>query len=98
MIGNADEFWRARTTKVDAGDELDFEWHDDILWRQPRVEAPGEYEVYLVEAVSITQPDTVVRLGAFQSAAAAAGFMEEVEVDLAEMTASQFETVYFPKS
>ncbi len=31
VIGNADEFWRLRITRVDTTQGLDFEWHDDIL-------------------------------------------------------------------
>ena len=33
MIGNADEFWRVRVTRVDTTDGFEFEWHDDILYR-----------------------------------------------------------------
>lgn len=98
MIGNADEFWRVRVTKVDASEELDFEWHDDILWREPRVQMPGEYDVHLVEAVSLASPETVVRLGAFGSANDAADFAEELEEELRELTRSQFEAAYFPES
>lgn len=96
-IGNANEFWRLRMTKVDASDALDFEWHDDILWREPRVELPDEYDIHLVEAVSVTEPELIVRIAAFGSSDEASDFVAEAEDDLADMTASQFETAYFPQ-
>ena len=44
-IGAADEFWRLRLTRVDTTDELDFEWHDDILYREPAIEDSGRSRV-----------------------------------------------------
>ena len=44
VIGNADEFWRLRITRVDTTQGLDFEWHDDILYREPDVDLGDEVE------------------------------------------------------
>lgn len=95
-IGAAEDFWRVRVTRVDASDELDFEWHEDILWRAPRVQDPDDIEVHLVEAVSVTQPERIVRLAAFGDADEALEYADTAREDLQELTASQFEAAYFP--
>ena len=55
MIGNADEFWRIRMTRVDTTDHFDFEWHDDILYRAPDVDPGDEVEYFHVEAVRLAR-------------------------------------------
>lgn len=97
-IGAADDFWRVRVTRVDSSDDLDFDWHDDILWRAPKIEQPEDFEVHLVEAVSVSQPERIVRLAALGDAESALEFADTVREDLAEMTASQFEAAYFPET
>jgi hypothetical protein len=94
MIGNADEFWRLRLTRLDTTENFDFEWHDDILYRQPTVDNGDEIELWHVEAVRLDDPDTVARLGTFDSQNDARGFMDEVAERLAEMTKSEFEVAY----
>jgi hypothetical protein len=97
IIGPADEFWRLRLTRMDPSDEFDFEWHEDILWRQPQVHLePGE-PAYLVEAVSISQgPERIVGLAAFPDETSAREFLAEASDDLRDMTRSQFESAQFP--
>lgn len=98
VIGPADEFWRVRLTRMDPTEELDFEWHDDILWRQPQVHLePGE-PAYVVEAVSLGDgPEQVVRLAAFSDEDSAHAFLDEAADDLRDMTRSQFESMHFPE-
>jgi hypothetical protein len=84
VIGNADEFWRLRVTKVDTTQGLDFEWHDDILYREPHV-----------EAVRLDDADTVVRLATYSSADDAREFLGVAQEDLADLTKSRFEMAYF---
>jgi hypothetical protein len=98
VIGPADEFWRLRLTRMDASDELDFEWHDDILWRQPQIHLePGE-PAFLIEAVSLgTGPEQVVRLAVFPDESSARAFLDEAIDDLRDMTRSQFELTHFPE-
>ncbi len=93
-IGAADEFWRLRLTRVDTTDELDFEWHDDILYRQPRVSATGEVELWHVEAVRLDDYDTIVRIATFAEREEAESFYDRAKEDLAEMTKNQFEDAY----
>ncbi len=99
VIGPADDFWRVRMTRMDGADELDFEWHDDILWREPNIRIePGE-SAYVVEAVWVgAAPERVVRLAAFADEDSAHEFLAEAEDDLRDMTRSQFETTHFPAS
>jgi hypothetical protein len=94
MIGNADEFWRLRLTRLDTTENFDFEWHDDILYRQPTVDNGDEIERWHVEAVRLDDPDTVARLGTFESQNHARDFMAEVAERLSEMTKSEFEVAY----
>ena len=94
MIGNADEFWRVRITRVDTTDGFEFEWHDDILYREPRVDPGDEVEYFHVEAVRIDDPDSVVRVATFDDPDAARAFLDELKEALAELTKSRFEQAY----
>ncbi len=98
VIGPADEFWRLRLTRLDPSDELDFEWHDDILWREPQVHLePGE-PAYVIEAVSLgTASEEIVRLAVFTDESSARDFLAEATDDLRDMTRSQFEQTHFPQ-
>jgi hypothetical protein len=94
MIGDADEFWRLRLTRLDTTENLDFEWHDDILYRQPKPDLGEEVELWHVEAVRIDDPDRVARLATFTSQNEARDEMSLIAEDLAEMTKSEFESAY----
>jgi len=94
IIGNADEFWRLRITRVDTTSGLDFEWHDDILYRQPKVDFGNEVELYHVEAVRLDDAERVCRLGTFSTSDEARELLSKAAEDLAEMTKSEFEAQY----
>lgn len=94
MIGAADEFWRLRITKVDTTEELDFEWHDDILYREPTAEQADEVELWHVEAVSTGADETVVRIRTFRNRGTAQDFIAAANEALLEMTKTQFEAAY----
>jgi hypothetical protein len=98
MIGNADEFWRLRVTKVDTTQGLDFEWHDDILYREPHVDHGEEIEYWHVEAVRLDDADAVVRLATYATDDEARSFLEVAQEDLSDLTKSRFEMAYFPDS
>ena len=95
IIGMADEFWRLRLTRVDTTDGFDFEWHDDILYRAPRVDLGEEVELFHVEAILLDDADHAVRIATFATAAEARSCLAAAEESLAEMTKSEFETAYF---
>jgi hypothetical protein len=94
MIGNADEFWRVRLTRVDTTNHFDFEWHDDILYRAPDVDPGDEVEYFNVEAVRLDDPDQVMRVATFDNADIAKDLVAELKEALAEMSKSQFEAAY----
>jgi hypothetical protein len=94
MIGNADEFWRLRLTRLDTTENFDFEWHDDILYRRPNVAHGDEVELWHVEAVRLDDANSVSRLGTFDSQAEARDFMSAITENLAEMTKTEFEVAY----
>jgi len=93
-IGSADEFWRLRLTRVDTTDDLDFEWHDDILYREPRVQSSADIELWHVEAVELEHADHAVRIATFSEREDAETLFDRAGGDLAEMTKSQFEEAY----
>ena len=94
-IGAADEFWRLRMTRVDTTDDLDFEWHEDILYREPAVKPTREVEQWNVEAVEINNQDEVVLVASFSEREDADAFFDAAREHLAEITQSQFEDLYF---
>lgn len=94
IIGNANEFWRLRLTRVDTADGLDFEWHDDILYRAPIVQQGDDVEFFHVEAVRIDDPDAIVRVATFSDADQAHDFLDELKEALRDMSKSQFESAY----
>lgn len=94
MIGNADEFWRVRVTRVDTTDGFEFEWHDDILYRAPQVDPGQEVEYFHVEAVRTDDPDSVVRIATFDNPDEARAFLGELNEALSSLTKSRFEQAY----
>jgi hypothetical protein len=94
MIGNANEFWRVRVTRVGTTDGFEFEWHDDILYRTPEVDPGQEVEYFHVEAVRIDDPDAVVRVATFDNPDEARALLAELGEALSEMTKSRFEHAY----
>lgn len=97
VFGAADEFWRVRMTRVDTTEELDFEWHDDILYRQPRVAQAADVELWHVEAVRVDDAENNVRLATFDTEADARDFLMAVTDDLHDMTKSRFEEHYLTR-
>lgn len=94
VIGNADEFWRLRITRLDTTENLEFEWHNDILYRSPSPDYGDEVESWYVEAVRLDDPDTVSRLAVCPTHGEARDTLAAVAADLAQMTKSQFELAY----
>lgn len=94
IIGNADEFYRLRIVNVDVSDAPDLEWREDILWRRPAPDASAERVVRRVEAVETADDESAWRLGDFATTGEAHAFLDEVTVELAGMTKSQFEDAY----
>lgn len=94
IIGPAVEFYRVRLTRLDATEEPDFEWRDDVLYRQMPPEVPQERVVWVVEAVSLDESETVTEIERFDDADAAHECLGRVEEDMADLTKSGFEERY----
>jgi hypothetical protein len=94
MIGNADQFWRLRVTRLDTTENFEFEWHDDILYREPRPDPGDEVESWHVEAVRLDDSDIVARLATCSSQGEARDVLSDILEDLTEMTKSEFEATY----
>lgn len=85
-------------TRIDAPEGLDFEWHEDILYREPQVEQPDEVETWLLEAVRVDDSDVVVRIASFGSREEAESERDKAQDDLRDMTKAQFEEAYVTPS
>lgn len=94
MIGAAGDFWRVRLTRVDTTSELDFEWHEDILYRQPAASDASEVEMWHIEAVRTDDYDSIVRIATLRNRVEADELFARVTEDLSEMTKNQFEEAY----
>jgi hypothetical protein len=94
VIGAASEFYRLRVSRLDATDEPDLEWRDDILYRKPPKDAPEEIEDWLLEAVSLDEDETAYLIARFAEADQAHALMETVQIDLDTTTRSDFEDQY----
>jgi hypothetical protein len=94
IIGAASEFYRLRVSRLDATEEPDLEWREDILYRQPPKDAPEEVEDWLLEAVSLDEDETAYTIATFPEADQAHSLLETVQIDLDSMTRSVFEGQY----
>ena len=94
VIGNADDFWRIRLTRLDTTENFDFEWHDDILYRQPSPDPGDEIELWHVEAVRIDDSDVVARLATCRTQDEGRDLLERIQEDMHDMTKAQFEAAY----
>jgi hypothetical protein len=97
-IGQAADFYRIRLRRLDAGGAPDLEWRDDILYREPPSEGPGEQLLFVVEAVELDQPDRAYPLGSYADYEAAVHLRKRAEEELDELTRSQFEASWFPSA
>ena len=97
-IGVASDFYRLRVMTVDTTDAVDFEWREDILYREhpPGAEIVDD-QAYTVEAVLLDDDDIAFPMKTFADPAEARGWLDERESELGEMTKSEFEGAYFPE-
>ena len=98
IIGQAADFYRIRLTRLAELVELDFEWRDDILYRQPPHSDVREEEVWIVEAVELDDEDVVREIGRFAGRDDAEELLEKAQEDLGELTRSRFEGKYLDPS
>lgn len=94
VIGAADEFWRLRMISVNTTQDLDFEWHEDILYRDPQVQHAEEIDLWRVEAVRLDDYEATVIVASFDDRDDAEAFYLRANEDLSDMTKNQFEEAY----
>lgn len=96
-IGAAGDFYRVRTIRVSEAAAPEFEWRDDVLWREPVAPEPEpDYDNYRVEAIDVDDDENVTVIGVFDSPQDAAEALETATEDLVNLTRSEFEERYFP--
>lgn len=98
IIGSAADFYRLRVFAIDTTDGLDLEWRDDVLYRRAPSLELDEDQRYEVQAVTLGDEERTVPLATFDDAAEAHSWMDEVELELPDLTKSDFEGRYFPES
>lgn len=98
IIGSAADFYRLRVFAIDTTDGLDLEWRDDVLYRRPPSLELAEDRRYEVQAVTLDDEERTTPLAAFDDSAEAHAWMDEVGLELADLTKSEFEERYFPES
>jgi hypothetical protein len=94
VFGDASEFYRLRVVKVDDADAPDLQWRDDILYREPPVQAVEEYAVYRVEVMSVIDDEVVASLGEYETEDEARDVLAETQDRLDDMTKAQFDAQY----
>lgn len=93
-IGPASEFYRLRLSRVDEGGEVEFEWRDDVTWRSVSTGPAEEADVWVVQAVTLDETETVVHVAAFASSEDAREALDDATADLQSMTRAEFEAEY----
>jgi len=96
-IGAASDFYRVRVTRVTEADAPEFEWREDILYREPPATgAPAEYVHHRIEVMAVDDENKVAMIGDFDSMDDATEAVESAAEDLKVLTRSEFEDRYFP--
>jgi hypothetical protein len=96
-IGAAKDYFRLRVTRLTQADAPEFEWREDILYREPPGMADDVESTYhRVEVVALDDDERVVAIGVFESIQDASEASETAAEDLESLTRSEFEERYFP--
>ena len=96
-IGAASDFYRVRVSRVTESDAPEFEWREDILWREPAAaEEEAEVVHHRVEVVALDDADNVTAIGIFESVQDATEAYDTACEDMGTLTRSEFEDRYFP--
>jgi hypothetical protein len=96
-IGAASDFYRVRVTRVTEPDAPEFEWREDILWREPAAaQLDPEVTHHRVEVVALDDAENVTVIGIFDSVQDATEAFDTAAEDMDTLTRSEFEDRYFP--
>lgn len=96
-IGAASDYYRVRVTRVTEADAPEFEWREDILWREPAAaEAAVEHDLHRIEVIALDDDENVTTIGVFDTMQDASEAFETASEDISALTRSEFEDRYFP--
>ncbi len=96
-IGAAKDFYRVRVTRLTEAEPPEFEWREDILYREPPAPLQEEALVHhRVEVVDLDDDERVTMIGVFESLSDATEAFDSATEDLSALTRSEFEERYFP--
>lgn len=96
-IGAASDYYRVRTTRLTEAAAPEFEWREDILYREPPAFGDDDAAVHhRVEVVALDDPERVTIIGVFESTSDATEAFDSAMEDLQALTRSEFEDRYFP--
>lgn len=98
IIGSAADFYRVRVISIDTTEDINLEWRDDVLYRRPVTEQLDEERAFMVEAVALDDEERTITIASFEDASEASAWADERQNELSDMTKSDFEERYFPKS
>ena len=94
IIGPANEFYRLRVTHLDEGGDVEFDWRQDVLWRSPDFEPQQESDIWVLEAVTLDELETVTPLMMSATSGEAHDALAQAQADLDSMSKSEFESAY----
>ncbi|MHB1016290.1 MAG: hypothetical protein ACYC2X_00165 [Coriobacteriia bacterium] len=97
IIGSAADFYRVRVVSIDTTGDLNLEWREDVLYRRPLTEQVDEERAFIVEAVALDDEERTITIASFEESSEAAAWADERQMELPDMTKSDFEERYFPR-
>lgn len=98
VIGPAVEFFRLRLIHIDQGGDSEFEWRDDVLWRDEPVSFAAESDAWVLQAITLDEAEAVLPIASFGERDEALAALEEATADLEAMTRTEFEGEYLHES
>lgn len=92
-FGKASDFYRARILTLDEETPPDFDWREDVLYREPPGEKKAIKRNYTVQIVDLdTRNDQIVNK--FSNRNDAESILVKIDEDLRELTKMEFEKKY----
>ena len=96
-IGAASDYYRVRVTRLTEAATPEFEWREDILYRDPPVFSDDDALVHhRVEVVALDDSEKVTIIGVFDATSDATEAFDSATEDMQTLTRSEFEDRYFP--
>jgi len=88
------DIWRVRIVRINAYDDFDFEWHDDILYRVHAGEQIAIRDLWRVEILSAATGELKRAVRTFESLEAAENLAAQITDQSHELSVVDFMDVY----